>query len=104
MWRLRRATAIETGLLQIHADILRNLKGSREAEPGLHRDDSHTGSPFGTATGCCEDQHWAYSSSRRNLPDILVLCFAITVTYLRPKWHTLVIERCRHAESQPLCH
>jgi len=20
---------------------------------------------------------------------------------LRPKWHTLVIERCRHAESQP---
>ena len=31
LWRLRRATAIETGLLQIQSDILREIRQAREA-------------------------------------------------------------------------
>ena len=30
LWRLRRATAIETGLLQIQSDILREIRQGRE--------------------------------------------------------------------------
>jgi hypothetical protein len=32
LWRLRRATAIETGLLQIQSDILREIRQAREAQ------------------------------------------------------------------------
>src|SRR5271166_4978229 len=35
LWRLRRATAIETGLLQIHAEILSTLNGARNPDPRM---------------------------------------------------------------------
>jgi hypothetical protein len=37
LWRLRRATAIETGLLQIQSDILREIRQAREAQ--IHSND-----------------------------------------------------------------
>jgi hypothetical protein len=35
LWRLRRATAIETGLLQIQSDILREVKQARRQTPAI---------------------------------------------------------------------
>ena len=39
LWRLRRATAIETGLLQLQNDIIRGLKQSREAQERIGQPD-----------------------------------------------------------------
>jgi len=67
LWRLRRATAIETGLLQIHAEILSTLNGVRETEPSPQDVDA-TSSPCAFPPHTEEDRHWAYSSSTY-LPD-----------------------------------
>jgi len=69
LWRLRRATAIETGLLQIHAEIISTLNGVTVAEPSPGAEDVDaisSSSAFAPQTE--EDRHWAYSS-RAYLPD-----------------------------------
>jgi len=69
LWRLRRATAIETGLLQIHAEILSTLNGVSEPEPNPHAEDVDAiSSPCAFPPHNEEDRHWAYSSSTY-LPD-----------------------------------
>ena len=60
LWRLRRATAIETGLLQIHAEILSTLNGARNPEPAVPTEDC--------ALSAKEDRHRAFSSSTTYLP------------------------------------
>jgi hypothetical protein len=36
LWRLRRATAIETGLLQIQGDIIRDVRNAQEPHPRIN--------------------------------------------------------------------
>jgi len=70
LWRLRRATAIETGLLQIHAEILSSLNGARNPEPTPDAEDvDATPSPCAFPPSTEEDRHWAFSSSRSYLPN-----------------------------------
>jgi hypothetical protein len=69
LWRLRRATAIETGLLQIHAEILSTLNGVRETKPSPDaEDDDVISSPCAFPPHTEEDRHWAFSSSSTYLP------------------------------------
>jgi len=93
LWRLRRATAIETGLLQIHAEILSTLNGARNTDPTPDAEDvDATSSPCALPRCTDDDRHWAYSSStylpasspnrpsasaplRQNAPVKLAQCF-----------------------------
>jgi len=69
LWRLRRATAVETGLLQIHAEILSTLSGARNPEPTPDAEGvDAVSSPCAFPPQTEEDRHWAYSSSAY-LPD-----------------------------------
>jgi len=64
LWRLRRATAIETGLLQIHAEILSTLNGARQPEPSPDAEDVDAiSSPCAFPRRTEEDRHRAYSSN-----------------------------------------
>ena len=37
LWRLRRATTMETGLFEIQADYLRDFRQARQVQRSLHR-------------------------------------------------------------------
>ena len=63
IWRLRRTAAIETGLLQIHAEILSTLSGARHPELARAEDPDTTFSECAFSSGSHEDRHWAYAYS-----------------------------------------